>query len=124
MTNLIIEILFLRVFSDIPVPKPVHFFTGVLKRAQDIAVADVVFDMPISPSINKSHFFGIELYPNCIADNVSLRLIAFSSEKSFVGLSSFIGITDSAIFDNLHNWFIAAPPLLKFFTICSVTSDG
>ena len=74
-----------------------------LKRAQAIAVADVVFEIPISPSINKSHFFGTELYPICIADKVSLGFIAFSSEKSFVGFLRFIGITDSAIFDNLHN---------------------
>ena len=78
-------------------------FQEVLKRAQEIAVADVVFDIPISPSINKSHFFGTELYPTCIADKVSVGFIAFSSEKSFVGFSRFIGITDSAIFDNLHN---------------------
>ena len=78
-------------------------FTEVLKRAQAIAVADVVLEIPISPSNNKSHFFGTELYPNCIALNVSLRFIAFSSKKSFVGFSRFIGITESLILDNLHN---------------------
>ena len=107
-----------------PVPKPVHFSTDSLKSAHEIAVAAEVLDIPISPNINKSQSFETELNPNCIASIISSCSIAFSFEKSLVGVSSFIGITDNFTLAKLHSWLIAAPPFLKLATICLVTSAG
>ena len=82
----------------IPVPIPVMISTGSLNRAQEIEVADVVFEIPISPNISKSQLEGIESKPNCMKNNTSSSLIALLSEKSIVGLSKSIGITDNLIF--------------------------
>ena len=77
--------------------------TGSLNRAQEIEVADVVFEIPISPKTSKSQLEGIESKPNCMRENTSSSLIALLSEKSIVGLSKSIGITDNLIFANLQS---------------------
>ena len=51
----------------------------------EIAVADEVLEIPISPKTRRSHWEGTDLKPNSMADITSVLSIALHSEKSLVG---------------------------------------
>ena len=99
----ITDILFDNCFLFKPVPIPVILSTFPSKRAQAIAEADVVLEIPISPKTNKSQLEGTESNPVCIAEITSLFSIALFSDKSFVGFSKSIGTTDNLMSAKLHS---------------------
>ena len=80
--------------------------------------------IPISPNNIKSESKFTERAPISIASQSSDSLIASFLVKSAVGVSKAIGTTFKSAPFTSQSWFIAAPPALKFSTICFVTSWG
>ena len=113
-----------RPASSTPVPRPTQSSATPPKSAQDMAAAEVVLPMPISPGTKRSALGSTASQPTSSAARRSASLIASLWVKSAVGRSRSMALTVIVAPKVLASWLIAAPPWVKLATICTVTSGG
>jgi hypothetical protein len=113
-----------RVMEDGGMAHKGRFNGGAFAFEPLVINAEVVFPIPISPTARSWPSGGTVRYPiSTAARNASIS-IAGASVKSTVARSRSMGTTSNIAPATFAIWLIAAPPALKFATICAVTVCG